>query len=52
MTYASCLPLKKFADSPAGRVQPLPFGWSVTGEAQSPTVSEPTTSAENQLTLR
>ena len=51
-TYSSSLTLKKFADLPAGRVQSLPFCWSVTGEAQSPTDSEPTTAAENQLALR
>jgi hypothetical protein len=28
--YSSSLTLKKFADSPAGRVQSLPFCWSVT----------------------
>ena len=50
--YSSSLTLKKLADSPAGRVQSLPFCWSVTGEAQSPTDSEPTTSAEKQLALR
>jgi hypothetical protein len=50
--YSSSLTLKKFADSPAGRVQSLPLCWSVTGEAQSPTDSEPTTAAENQLALR
>ena len=36
---------KKFADWPAGKVQSLPLCWSVTGEAQSPTDSEPTTAA-------